>query len=93
MMAFVQISLLVFGEVVHPYEQMAGKYLVQDRVSKKVYESPQFLYMLVGMCLFSNYDKDTRLDFVTRRHNLKSHCPRPSCQACVPHRVSSARAS
>ncbi|MGI9339708.1 MAG: ATP cone domain-containing protein, partial [Psychrobacter sp.] len=38
-------------------EQMAGKYLVQDRVTKRVYESPQFLYMLVGMCLFANYDK------------------------------------
>ena len=53
-------------------EQMAGKYLVQDRVSKKVYESPQFLYMLVGMCLFSNYDKDTRLDFVKRFYDAAS---------------------
>ncbi|GAA0319530.1 class 1a ribonucleoside-diphosphate reductase subunit alpha [Psychrobacter aestuarii] len=53
-------------------EQMAGKYLVQDRVSKKVYESPQFLYMLVGMCLFSSYDKDTRLDFVKRFYDAAS---------------------
>ena len=53
-------------------EQMAGKYLVQDRVSKKVFESPQFLYMLVGMCLFSNYDKDTRLDFVKRFYDAAS---------------------
>ncbi len=41
-------------------EQMAGKYLVQDRVTKTVYESPQFLYMLVGMCLFAGYDKSDR---------------------------------
>lgn len=57
-------------------EQMAGKYLVQDRVSKKVYESPQFLYMLVAMCLFSGYDKQydkaTRLDFVKRFYDATS---------------------
>ena len=53
-------------------EQMAGKYLVQDRVSKTVYESPQFLYMLVGMCLFSQYDKSDRLDFVKRFYDATS---------------------
>jgi len=53
-------------------EQMAGKYLVQDRVAKKVYESPQFLYMLVGMCLFSKYDKSERLDFVKRFYDATS---------------------
>ncbi|MGP9543717.1 class 1a ribonucleoside-diphosphate reductase subunit alpha [Psychrobacter sp. AOP7-B1-25] len=53
-------------------EQMAGKYLVQDRVSKTVYESPQFLYILVGMCLFSQYDKSDRLDFVKRFYDATS---------------------
>ncbi|WP_201594650.1 class 1a ribonucleoside-diphosphate reductase subunit alpha [Psychrobacter vallis] len=53
-------------------EQMAGKYLVQDRVSKTVYESPQFLYMLVGMCLFSQYDKSDRLDYVKRFYDATS---------------------
>ena len=53
-------------------EQMAGKYLVQDRVSKTVFESPQFLYMLVGMCLFSQYDKSDRLDFVKRFYDATS---------------------
>ncbi|MGP4714928.1 MULTISPECIES: class 1a ribonucleoside-diphosphate reductase subunit alpha [unclassified Psychrobacter] len=53
-------------------EQMAGKYLVQDRVSKTVYESPQFLYMLVGMCLFASYDKSNRLDFVKRFYDATS---------------------
>ena len=47
-------------------EQMAGKYLVQDRVTKTVYESPQLLYILVGMCLFAGYDKSERLDYVKR---------------------------
>ena len=53
-------------------EQMAGKYLVQDRVSKTVYESPQFLYMLVGMCLFANYDRAERLDYVKRFYDATS---------------------
>lgn len=53
-------------------EQMMGKYLVQDRVSKQLFESPQFLYMLVGMCLFANYDKATRLDYVKRFYDATS---------------------
>ncbi|MGM8870562.1 class 1a ribonucleoside-diphosphate reductase subunit alpha [Psychrobacter sp. 2Y5] len=53
-------------------EQMAGKYLVQDRVSKTVYESPQFLYMLVGMCLFANYDKAERMSYVKRFYDATS---------------------
>jgi len=53
-------------------EQMAGKYLVQDRVTKTVYESPQFLYMLVGMCLFASYDKSERLNYVKRFYDATS---------------------
>ncbi|CAM3984127.1 class 1a ribonucleoside-diphosphate reductase subunit alpha [Psychrobacter arenosus] len=53
-------------------EQMAGKYLVQDRVTKTVYESPQFLYILVGMCLFAGYDKSERLDYVKRFYDATS---------------------
>ncbi|SJM72496.1 class 1a ribonucleoside-diphosphate reductase subunit alpha [Psychrobacter piechaudii] len=53
-------------------EQMTGKYLVQDRVTKKVYESPQFLYVLVGMCLFASYDKSERMDYVKRFYDAAS---------------------
>lgn len=53
-------------------KQMEGKYLVQNRVTKEVFESPQFLYMLVGMCLFSKYPKDTRLDYVKRFYDAAS---------------------
>jgi len=45
-------------------KQLEGKYLVQNRVTRQIYESPQFLYMLVAMCLFSKYPKTTRLDYV-----------------------------
>lgn len=57
-------------------KQMEGKYLVQDRVSKQVFESPQFLYMLVGMCLFASYDKQydkaSRLDYIKRFYDTTS---------------------
>lgn len=54
-------------------EQMMGKYLVQDRVTKQVYESPQFLYILVGMCLFANYDKVERLSYIKRFYDATSN--------------------
>lgn len=54
-------------------EQMMGKYLVQDRVTKQVYESPQFLYVLVGMCLFASYNKAERLDYVKRFYDATSN--------------------
>ncbi|WP_298720574.1 class 1a ribonucleoside-diphosphate reductase subunit alpha [uncultured Oceanisphaera sp.] len=53
-------------------KQLEGKYLVQNRVSGEIYESPQFLYMLVAACLFSKYPKDTRLSFVTRFYDAVS---------------------
>ncbi|MDK1669462.1 class 1a ribonucleoside-diphosphate reductase subunit alpha [Moraxella osloensis] len=57
-------------------KQMEGKYLVQDRVTKQVFESPQFLYMLVGMCLFAGYDKQydkaARLDYIKRFYDTTS---------------------
>ena len=45
-------------------QQLMGKYLVQNRVTKEIYETPQMLYMLVGACLFSNYPEKTRLKYV-----------------------------
>ena len=45
-------------------EQFRGKYLVRNRVNKQIYETPQFVYMLISMVLFRNYPKDTRLKWV-----------------------------
>ncbi|MFH4415765.1 MAG: class 1a ribonucleoside-diphosphate reductase subunit alpha [Neisseriaceae bacterium] len=53
-------------------KQLEGKYLVQNRVSKQVYESPQFLYILVAMCLFSKYPVSTRLSYVKRFYDAVS---------------------
>ncbi len=45
-------------------KQLEGKYLVQNRVSGEIYESAQFLYILVSACLFAKYPKETRLSYV-----------------------------
>lgn len=45
-------------------EQFRGKYLVKNRVSGKIFETPQFCYMLIAMTLFKSYAKQTRLNFV-----------------------------
>ena len=44
--------------------QFIGKYLVQNRVTKQYYETPQVAYMLVAATLFHNYDNETRLKYV-----------------------------
>ena len=38
-------------------EQFRGKYLVQDRSTKAVYETPQILYMMIAATLFHKYDE------------------------------------
>ncbi|WP_229006964.1 class 1a ribonucleoside-diphosphate reductase subunit alpha [Methylophilus sp. Leaf408] len=53
-------------------KQLEGKYLVQNRVTKKIYESPQFLYILVAMCLFANYKGQARLDLIKRFYDAVS---------------------
>ena len=45
-------------------EQFRGKYLVQNRITKQLYESPQILYMMVAATLFSKYPKGERLRWV-----------------------------
>lgn len=45
-------------------EQFRGKYLVQNRLTKKMYESPQILYMMIAATLFSQYPKEKRLKYV-----------------------------
>ncbi|WP_434359772.1 ribonucleoside-diphosphate reductase subunit alpha [Parasalinivibrio latis] len=53
-------------------KQLEGKYLVQNRVTGEIYESAQFLYMMVAACLFSGYPKETRLDYVRRFYDAVS---------------------
>lgn len=53
-------------------KQLEGKYLVQNRVTGEIYESAQFLYILVAACLFSHYPKETRLDYIRRFYDAAS---------------------
>lgn len=53
-------------------KQLEGKYLVQNRVSGEIYESAQFLYILVAACLFSRYPKETRLNYIHRFYDAIS---------------------
>ncbi len=52
--------------------QVVDKYLVQDRSSGSLYETPQFMYLLIAATIFSKYPKDTRLDYVRRYYNAIS---------------------
>ena len=45
-------------------EQFRGKYLVQNRVTGKHFETPQIAYALISATLFSTYPKETRLKYV-----------------------------
>lgn len=53
-------------------KQLEGKYLVQNRVSGEIYESAQFLYILVSACLFAKYSQEKRLKFVEGFYNAIS---------------------
>ena len=52
--------------------QVVDKYLVQDRSSGQVYETPQFMYILIAATLFSEYPQETRLDYVKRYYDAIS---------------------
>src|SRR6056300_306092 len=53
-------------------EQFRGKYLVQNRVTKQVYETPQMCYMLIAATLFQHYPKETRMRWVKDYYNAVS---------------------
>ena len=52
-------------------QQVVDKYLVQDRSSGNIYETPQFMYMLIAMTLFKDYGEN-RLDYVKRYYDAIS---------------------
>ena len=52
--------------------QVADKYLVQDRSTGEVYETPQFMYMMIALTIFAEYPKDTRMSYVKRYYDAIS---------------------
>ena len=53
-------------------KQLEGKYLVQNRVTGEIYESAQYLYIMVAACLFSKYPQATRMDYIHRFYDAIS---------------------
>ena len=52
--------------------QVVDKYLVQDRSTGKVFETPQYAYMLVSASIFADYPKETRLSYVRKYYDAIS---------------------
>jgi ribonucleoside-diphosphate reductase alpha chain len=52
--------------------QVVDKYLVQDRSTGQLYETPQFMYLLIAATIFSKYPKETRLDYVKKYYDAIS---------------------
>ena len=52
--------------------QIVDKYLVQDRSNGKLYESPQYMYMLIAAVLFKEYPEETRLQYVKKYYDAIS---------------------
>ncbi|QJC31821.1 ribonucleoside-diphosphate reductase subunit alpha [Enterobacteriaceae endosymbiont of Donacia tomentosa] len=54
-------------------KQLEGKYLVKNRVTGKIYESPQFLYILIAACLFYNYPCQKKMYYIKYFYNAISN--------------------
>jgi ribonucleoside-diphosphate reductase alpha chain len=53
-------------------KQMEGKYLRKDRVSGQIFETPQFLYMLIAATIFNDYPKKKRMSYVKKYYDAIS---------------------
>jgi len=54
-------------------EQFRGKYLVQNRVTGEIFETPQIAYMMIAATLFANYPTETRLKYVKEYYDAISN--------------------
>jgi len=52
--------------------QVVDKYLVQDRSSGDVYETPQYMYIMIAATLFQNYPEESRLTYVRKYYDAIS---------------------
>ena len=52
--------------------QVCDKYLVQDRSSGEIYETPQFMYIMIAATLFQDDDKFYRLDYIKKYYDAIS---------------------
>jgi len=52
--------------------QVVDKYLVQDRSSGSIFETPQYMYMMISATLFADYPRDTRMKYIKKYYNAVS---------------------
>lgn len=72
-------------------QQLIAKYLLQDRKTEELYETPQYMYMLIAMTLFSGYATGDRLNRIRKFYNdislFKISLPTPiMCGVRTPNR-------
>ena len=52
--------------------QVVDKYLCQDRSNGELFETPQYMYMMIAATLFAQYPKETRLQYVRKYYDATS---------------------
>ena len=52
--------------------QVMDKYLVQDRSTGDIFETPQFMYMMISATLFAQYSKDKRMNYIKKYYDAVS---------------------
>ena len=52
--------------------QLCDKYLIQDRSETKIYETPQFAYMIIAMVCFGQYEGPARISYVKKAYDYFS---------------------
>ena len=52
--------------------QVIDKYLVQDRSAGRVFETPQFMYMMIAATIFAKYPRQTRMTYVKKYYDAIS---------------------
>ena len=52
--------------------QVIDKYLVQDRSTGDIFETPQFMYMMIAATIFAHYPKNKRMSYVKRYYDAIS---------------------
>ena len=52
--------------------QVIDKYLVQDRSNGQIFETPQFMYMMIAATVFSQYPKNKRMSYVKKYYDAIS---------------------
>lgn len=70
-------------------KQLCDKYLIQNRKTKEIFETPQFAYMCAAMISFQKYPKDTRLLYIKKAYDnfskFKINLPTPQMAGIRSH--------